>query len=509
MKIIINKFLLMVTIIFVSILSGLNIDNSGYSNIYAINKVSNQSLIKLPFRLLSYDFAINEFNKKDNFSIKGKWGLEHKIKSFNSKGSLPDMLYDLTSTQNVTYTSEFRELYISIMTASSELRIGKQIHAWGSVDAASPLDILNPIDYYYLFTDTDETKIGRFSFSLETYLNDLKFHFLVMPSHIINNIPSKDPNFPITLPATVEHYQFIDQDKNPEAGIYIQKSFSNMDWIISYFSGYDRNFNLYGSNVWQNTNGSDGLTVIDTIFSYRKTDMIGLSNVSFIGEFTLRSDFALFNTDDGDYIIENRPYKGTDVLMDTAYYFEPFDTSYNYREINGFPEEPEFSQYFNFHGKYYQYSIQLEYELPYNIDLVTQIFGYNADKIEGNNIDINITNLNFSSTDLFFPGMGSSMATLCDKGLLLNFTKTLLDDTIEIQSTNLFDLTDQGRLHQLKFTYDVFDDMNLSFLFYKGIGNKNKYPDDLSTDDKDESLLYPFNGMEDFSHIRAQLKYYF
>ena len=51
LKIIINKFLLMVTIIFISILSGLNIDNSGYSNIYAINKVSNQSLIKLPFRI--------------------------------------------------------------------------------------------------------------------------------------------------------------------------------------------------------------------------------------------------------------------------------------------------------------------------------------------------------------------------------------------------------------------------------------------------------------------------
>ena len=64
LKIIINKFLLMVTIIFISILSGLNIDNSGYSNIYAINKVSNQSLIKLPFRLLSFDFAISETCKK-------------------------------------------------------------------------------------------------------------------------------------------------------------------------------------------------------------------------------------------------------------------------------------------------------------------------------------------------------------------------------------------------------------------------------------------------------------
>ena len=114
-------------------------------------------------------FDEQKFNEADNFSIKGKWGLEHKIKSFNSKGSITDILYDLTSTQNVSYTSEFREFYFSIIKMSSELRIGKQIHAWGSVDANSPFDFLNPIDYYYLFTDSDETKIGKFSLLLDLY----------------------------------------------------------------------------------------------------------------------------------------------------------------------------------------------------------------------------------------------------------------------------------------------------------------------------------------------------
>ena len=30
-----------------------------------------------------------------------------------------------------------------------------------------------------------------------------------------------------------------------------------------------------------------------------------------------------------------------------------------------------------------------------------------------------------------------------------------------------------------------------------------------ATEDFNESLLYPFNAMEDFSHIRAQLQYFF
>jgi len=73
----------------------------------------------------------------------------------------------------------------------------------------------------------------------------------------------------------------------------------------------------------------------------------------------------------------------------------------------------------------------------------------------------------------------------------------------------LIDLNNKGKLFQLKFSYDIIDDLNASILFYKGIGDKSTYPDNLETDTVDESLLYPFNGMENFSHIRAQLKYYF
>jgi len=153
--------------------------------------------------------------------------------------------------------------------------------------------------------------------------------------------------------------------------------------------------------------------------------------------------------------------------------------------------------------------LQLEYTLPYDIELTTQIFDYNNDKIESNEVDINITNFEFSSKDLFFPGMGSSMATLAEKGMLINFKKTIWDDSIEIQFSNLFDIKDKGQLTQFKLTYNMIDNLNLSLLYYKGKGNRSKYGDNPNTNDIDESLLYPFNAMEDFSHIRAQLQYFF
>ena len=330
--------------------SKLNFYYSGYTNVYAINRISTQSLIKTPFKLLSFDMGLDY----QNFSFNTKMGLEHKLKT--------DQWWDLSGT-NVDYRLDFREYYITYFPSFGEISIGKKIHAWGAVDASSPLDVLNPIDYYYLFTDTDETKIGRESITLDLFpSDDMKIHLLVMSNHIVNNIPQNDPDFPITLPASPQSYQMLDQSElnQPiEFGGYIHTSFSDMDWTLSYFSGYDRNFNLYGAKIYfSDTNES--ITVTDTIFSYRKTDMIGLSNVSFIGDITLRSDFSFFNTDDGDYNFDNREYQGRDPLY--------------YEEFLAFPDTAGINQYFDFHGQYYQYSFQLEYGLPYDIDLVAQIF---------------------------------------------------------------------------------------------------------------------------------------
>ena len=126
------------------------------------------------------------------------------------------------------------------------------------------------------------------------------------------------------------------------------------------------------------------------------------------------------------------------------------------------------STYFNVSGKYYQYCLQLEYELPLDISFTSQLFGYETLEVNGEFVDIDIPNFEISldAKDLFFPGMGSSMATLCKKGLILNFTKNILDDSIEFQLTNLLDISDKGYLTQLKMTYDIIDNLPFNFGVY-------------------------------------------
>ena len=115
--------------------------------------------------------------------------------------------------------------------------------------------------------------------------------------------------------------------------------------------------------------------------------------------------------------------------------------------------------------------------MPFEIDLTTQLFGYETIEVNGEEVDIDIPNFEISldGKDLFYPGMGSSMATLAEQALIFNFTKTILDDSVEIQSTHLFDLKDQGQLHQIKLSYNLMDNLDISLLLYQGLGNKNKY----------------------------------
>ena len=474
------KYFLILFVCMIHAEGAFNFYYSGYTNVYAVNRLSDQSLIKVPFKLLNYDAGLDY----KNFSFKTKIGLEHKLKT--------DKWYDI-SNENVDYKLDIREYYLSYFPSFGEISIGKKLHSWGAVDASSPLDILNPIDYYYLFTDSDETKIGRESITLDLFLpNDIKMHLIAMPNHVANNIPKNDPDFPIILPATVQDYQFLDMENPIEYGGYIQFSLPKNDLTAYYFSGYDRNFNLYGANIFMDD--FDVNSVTDTVFSYRKTEMIGFSIVGFNSGVTLRSDFAYFKTDAGDTEIESRPYLGQDPISD----FLDFNTL-------------AATSYLDISAQYYQYCLQLEYGLPFEINFTTQLFGYEKIKVEGNIIDIELTNFEIylDGKDFFYPGMGSSMATLAEQGLVFNFTKTILNDSIELQFTHLLDLKDKGQLHQLKLSYNLMENLDLSFLLYKGIGNKNKYADNSETEDMDESLLYPFNTMENFSHVRAQLQYFF
>ncbi|SVE34138.1 uncharacterized protein METZ01_LOCUS486992, partial [marine metagenome] len=102
-------------------------DLSGTINYYYANRLSDGSIINLPYRIADIKWQKEE----DAFSLYSHIALEYRI---------PNDSHFLDNTSPQDFIWDLRELYLSWHFSLGELRIGKQIYSWGSVDGNSPVD---------------------------------------------------------------------------------------------------------------------------------------------------------------------------------------------------------------------------------------------------------------------------------------------------------------------------------------------------------------------------------
>ena len=112
-----------------------NLMLSGYVDYTYISRLSDYSLIDIPYRMAS----LNIEKQNDNMSLNGNFSIEYHLR---------DDAHFLGSSDPQDFIFDMRELYITYYRDQLELRIGKQIHSWGSVDENSPIDNPSSLDYY-------------------------------------------------------------------------------------------------------------------------------------------------------------------------------------------------------------------------------------------------------------------------------------------------------------------------------------------------------------------------
>ena len=166
-------------------------------------------------------------------------------------------------------------------------------------------------------------------------------------------------------------------------------------------------------------------------------------------------------------------------------------------------------------AEYFQSTIQFETELPFDITLLAQYFThdtlhYSSDSLPVDQ-EIDIPNLeidpsNIDPSNFFTPGMGVPLAILTKKAVFLSLEKKILDEQLSISITSMMDIAEYenvsgtaGSLMELKVSYKFEQDLEGLIALTKVIGT-SAHPDGDN---------YPFNRMEDFSHIRFELKYFF
>ncbi len=238
-------------------------------------RLSDQSEISLPFRLGEQEvgYSLGDFEIKTNSALEYRWS--------NNENEF-----------------QLREAYLMWYPSWGEVKVGKQIHAWGAVDGNNPTDNLNPYDYYYMFLPGAERKVGTVSGSLKYYWNDWQFEGVFIPEHEGNRFPFGETAFPLDFPMSAP--KLMDEEPGSEFGFRLQSTLGSSDFSISYFDGRDRSFSKVG--------------ITDSIpsFFYRNTSVLGFDLASFIGDFTNRFEIGYFST-------ENDAESNMKTLNDASY----------------------------------------------------------------------------------------------------------------------------------------------------------------------------------------------
>ena len=223
-------------------------------------RLSDQSEISLPFRLGEQEvgYSLGDFEIKTNSALEYRWS--------NNENEF-----------------QLREAYLMWYPSWGEVKVGKQIHAWGAVDGNNPTDNLNPYDYYYMFLPGAERKVGTVSGSLKYYWNDWQFEGVFIPEHEGNRFPFGETAFPLDIPMSAP--ELMDEERGSEFGFRIQTTLGSSDLSLSYFDGRDRSFSYVG------------ITNSMPSFFYRNTSVLGFDLVSFIGDFTNRFEIGYFSTE--------------------------------------------------------------------------------------------------------------------------------------------------------------------------------------------------------------------
>ena len=451
----------------------------GYVDFYYISRLSDQSIINLPYRI----FSLNVDHQNGDLMLRSTIALEHKLRKDT---------YFLSNNSPTDFELDMRELYLQMFTSWGEIRLGKIIHTWGNADENSPVDIASPFDYYYTFDSGIDKKLAIFSSAIDVYLEDMKLGLIFSPLHNTHRTPQNDDEFPIKLPVSPSEDQIMKIDGLPyELGTYINRSFSFGDISLNYFTGYDRLFNLSGVNGFGH-GPSLSNPYIDVVYGYRKTNMTGLGSTIFFGDLELRGDVAVFNTEDENNSISR-----------TSPYLPEFYDSLHY------------SYPLNEKARYFQTTVQLEAELPFDIKFVGQFFNYDTLDYSSDSLpldeDVSIPNLEISVDELdpkniFTPGYGSSLAIMTKKALILSLEKKFFDGQLILTASSILDIdntdydgTSPGYILSFGAAYTIIDNLELT------VGYTN------IKGDKDHPLgeKYRLYIMEDFSHIRADLKYSF
>ena len=417
--------------------SNAQINYSGEVAIKYMNRTSDKSEINLPYRMISFNLGYT----LGAIDINTVSGIEYRNKPAESSYIL-------------------REAYLAYYPEWGEVKLGKQIHAWGSVDGNNPTDNLNSYDYYYLFKIGEGRKIGVFSFSTKFYFGNSNFEVVIIPKYEKNRFPYGEKDFPLSSP--VEPQIEYPVKNEFEFGFRLQTPLGESDLGLSIFKGNDRLPTVMAANViFENNNDYQ----FNPLLGYRETTVWGLDFVTFFGDFTIRAEGAIFKS------------------MTPTLQLNLFKAPLSFYELQ---QEIRYSQYI----------LQVEYLTSSNIILSGQLIGNTLQNEEYEWYHSLSSELVIFPHPKFQPGMGNPLSMFSNLALLFSSAGVLMDDRLELKGNMMLNIDKKGNMLSGTIGYSPLINWKLETTITKFTGDKG-------------DLDNTFTIMEDFSNVAFRAVYNF
>lgn len=226
----------------------------------------------------AYWSASRDFDGRENLPVAalwmyGRWDPDPAVSLYVDGWVRNDDLFIAKET-----SGKFREGYLDLRVGAVDVRLGRQIIAWGRADQINPTDNLTPKNFTLLVPEDADQRSGTTGARAIYRVAGLSLTGVVLPTFEPHVIPLQRPPENSTL------RERLPGDPVMQGAFKVEQTGGRVDWSLSYFDGLDLFPDL----------GIDSLrpTGVDLLLRHHRIRVAGADAAAALGPYTVRGEVA-------------------------------------------------------------------------------------------------------------------------------------------------------------------------------------------------------------------------
>ena len=209
------------------------------------------------------------------------------------------------------------ETYVDLFFKYLDLRLGQQFIFWGKADWVNPTDNINPWDYVNISAEIEDYRLPVTAAKANIYSDWVNLELVWLPRFQAHRIPLHLPQTMAGIPVEQLPVKMPENRlDNSQFGVKADFNSFNVDYSLSYFSGYDKNPTI--RMAFDPVQGQFTRTI-----EYDRYQVFGADFITTFNQWAVKGEGAYYltkDTDGRDIFLQNPHIKyvlGVDYLPTT------------------------------------------------------------------------------------------------------------------------------------------------------------------------------------------------